>query len=90
MRFVLNNKNKLDNGYLTHNVLPSLRAFFNRFNEHILGDFLEVNGYIDDWGIEHHILRINDVADENSMLEFIVDGIHSDLWIVHFMGRLKG
>ena len=40
--------------------------------------------------ISYPILRINDLADDNAMLEFAVIGQQYDVLRLSFLGRIKG
>ncbi len=46
--------------------------------------------YVSRTGENYPILRINDLADDNAMLEFAVIGQRFDVLNIAFLGRMKG
>ena len=78
MRFALRKQDKikevLGNEYLENNILQSLNKYFeNSDNDRIYSD-IEPDGYVTDYGNKYPLLRINDVANSDAMLEFAVMG----------------
>lgn len=94
MRFSLRKQDKikavLSNEYLENHILPSLRAYFaNNDDEQIYTD-IDTMGYYTETGNVYPLLRINDVANENAMLEFVIIGQMYDVLNLSYVGRLKG
>lgn len=99
MRYALRNQDKIaaaySTAYLEYHLLDSLDAFFTG-----LGDEEELYEYMCDCGggisyIEtrngsYEVLRINDVADDNAMLEFAMLDTKYDVVKLTFLGRMKG
>lgn len=47
-------------------------------------------GYVTDYGNKYPLLRINDVANSDAMLEFAVMGQMYDVLNLSYVGRMKG
>ena len=62
--------------------------------DHIDGDRIysdiEPDGYVTDYGNKYPLLRINDVANSDAMLEFAVIGQMYDVLNLSYVGRMKG
>lgn len=89
--FALVNAYKLNvsNEYRDTHIIPSLHTFFNL----VVNDGGNINDYIDNGvypGMFRNVLRINDVADENCMVEFTVRNIVNNVYYLDFIGRMKG
>lgn len=94
MRFALRKQDKikdiLGNEYLEKNILQSLNIYFeNSDNDRIYSD-IEPDGYVTCSGNKYPLLRINDVANSNAMLEFAVIGQMYDVLKLSYVGRMKG
>lgn len=94
MRFALRKQDKikavLGNEYLENNILQSLNKYFeNSDNDRIYSD-IEPDGYVTDYGNKYPLLRINDVANSDAMLEFAVMGQMYDVLNLSYVGRMKG
>lgn len=68
------------------------------FND-IIADYLkqraeessvELDTYQTESGESYAVLRVNDLADDNAMLEFAVIGKEFDVLKLAFLGRMKG
>lgn len=90
MRYALRNQDKiaasLSSDYLHQHIIASLNRFFETVDEDALNDYWI--GYIPNE--RYPILRINDIADEDCMLEFAVIGRQFDVLRLAFLGRMKG
>lgn len=91
MRYALRNQDKIASSfsteYLQQHLIESLNKFFAINTADEIEETLEfevINGN------EYQILRINDIADEDCMLEFIVIGRQYDVLRLAFNGRIKG
>lgn len=83
-------KEVLGNEYLENNILQSLNKYFeNSDNDRIYSD-IEPDGYVTDYGNKYPLLRINDVANSDAMLEFAVMGQMYDVLNLSYVGRMKG
>ena len=94
MRFALRKQDKikevLGNEYLENNILQSLNKYFeNSDNDRIYSD-IEPDGYVTNYGNKYPLLRINDVANSDAMLEFAVMGQMYDVLNLSYVGRMKG
>ena len=94
MRFSLRNQQKIKEvlgiEYLENNVMQSLIKYFsNSENDRIYSD-IEPDGYVTDYGNKYPLLRINDVANSNAMLEFAVIVQMYDVLNLSYVGRMKG
>ncbi|MCM1075985.1 MAG: hypothetical protein NC411_01330 [Bacteroides sp.] len=90
MRYALRNQDKIANSYskeyLNQHLLASLNQFFKVVDEDDLDDYWIINTT----EYKYPILRINDLADNNVMLEFAVIDRQLDVFKLAFMGRMKG
>lgn len=90
MRYALRNQDKIaakfGESYLRQHLLSSLKKFFETVDEDALNDYWVVNIPNE----RYPILRINDMADENCMLEFAIIGRQYDVLRLAFLGRMKG
>lgn len=94
MRYVLRNQDKIasvySEAYLSEHIIKSLDCFFaNSDDDRIFGD-IELDTYQTESGESYAVLRINDLADDNAMLEFAVIGKQYDVLKLAFLGRMKG
>ena len=53
-------------------------------------DDISQEKYVSPYGGYYSLLRINDLADDNDMLEFAVIGRQHDVLELCFLGRMKG
>ncbi len=65
------------------------RYFANNSEEQITDDAMQ-EFYTTSNGSEYPLLRVNDVADENSMIEVAIVGQQYDVLKLAFLGRFKG
>ena len=65
------------------------KYFENSDNDRIYSD-IEPDGYVTDYGNKYPLLRINDVANSDAMLEFAVMGQMYDVLNLSYVGRMKG
>lgn len=90
MRYALRNQDKIaaaySSGYLQQHLIGSLNRFFETVDEDALNDCWIVNIPNE----RYPILRINDIADENGMLEFAIIDRKYDVLKLAFLGRMKG
>lgn len=90
MRYALRNQNKIaaaySTNYLQQHLLDSLNKFFETVDEDALNDYWIVNIPNE----RYPILRINDIADEDCMLEFAIIGRQYGILKLAFLGRMKG
>ena len=94
MRSSLRNKEKIATAYseeyLKEHIVASLdRYFANNSEEQITDDAMQ-EFYTTSNGSEYPLLRVNDVADENSMIEVAIVGQQYDVLKLAFLGRVKG
>ncbi|MEG1729602.1 MAG: hypothetical protein RR280_08710 [Bacteroidaceae bacterium] len=92
MRYALRKKDKiaqeLSTPYLDDHILQSLKYYFeNRTDEQIQDDLDETDRYSN---VRYDVLRINDQADDNCMLEFAILDQEYDVMKLAFLGRVKG
>lgn len=93
MRYSLRNKQKIaaaySEGYLNKHIVASLDRYFTQSDEQITDDamqeFLKTAK-----GAEYPLLRVNDVADEEAMIEVAIVGQQYDVLRLAFLGRVKG
>lgn len=76
--------------YVTEHILKSLNFYFGKQDNKRIMDDISQEYYIDPYGVHYPLLRINDLADENAMLEFAVIGRQHDVLELCFLGRMKG
>lgn len=90
MRYALRNQNKIAAAYgadyLQQNLIDSLNRFFETVDEDALNDYWVLTAP----GEPYPILRINDVADNNCMVEFAIISRQYDVLKLAFLGRMKG
>ena len=91
MRYALRNQEKIaaaySADYLQQHIIASLNDFFANTSAEMIDDALEFENIN---GKEYQVLQINDVADEDAMLEFVVIGRRYDVFRLAFNGRIKG
>ena len=93
MRYSLRNKQKIaaaySEDYLNKHIVASLDKYFTQSDEQITDDamqeFLKTSN-----GDEYPLLRVNDVADEEAMIEVAIVGQQYDVLRLAFLGRVKG
>lgn len=76
--------------YVTEHILKSLNFYFGKQDNKRIMDDISQEYYIDPYGVHYQLLRINDLADENAMLEFSVIDWYQDVFELCFLGRMKG
>jgi hypothetical protein len=93
MRYSLRNKQKIaaaySEDYLNKHIIASLDKYFTQSDEQITDDAMQ-EFYTTSNGSEYPLLRVNDVADENSMIEVAIVGQQYDVLKLAFLGRVKG
>lgn len=94
MRYALRKQDKIaaamSEDYLANHILKSLDSFFaNGDDDQIIGA-IELDVYQTISGESYAVLRVNDLADDNAMLEFAVVGQQFDVLKLAFWGRMKG
>lgn len=94
MRYALRKQDKIasvfGDDYLKNHIIQSLDSFFaNSDDDHIVGA-IELDAYQTQSGESYALLRCNDLADGNAMLEFAVIGQQFDVLKLSFLGRMKG
>ena len=94
MRYALRKQDKIasvfGHDYLKNHIIQSLDSFFaNSDDDHIVGA-IELDAYQTQSGEIYALLRCNDLADSNDMLEFAVIVQHYDVLHLSFLGRMKG
>lgn len=91
MRYALRKQEKissvLGSEYLTEHIIQSLESHFKIHSESDIIESLDDSGSS---SVGYPVLRINDLADENCMLEFAVIGQKFDVLHLSFLGRMKG
>lgn len=94
MRYALRNQDKIKavfgNEYLEKNILQSLNKYFKNSDDDRIYSDIEPDGYVTDYGNKYTLLRINDVANSEAMLEFAVIGQIYDVLKLSYIGRIKG
>lgn len=92
MRYALRKKDKIASAYseqyLNDHIIQSLNAYFKIHNDSEIIGTIEIADKVDN--TNYPILRINDVADDNCMLEFAAIGQTYDVLRLSFLGRIKG
>lgn len=94
MRYALRNQEKIakvySEEYLKQHIIASLDNYFSEnCNTRILHDCAQ-EAYVSADGTNYQILRINDIADKDCMLEFYVLIKIYDVLRLAFVGRIKG
>lgn len=91
MRCALRNQEKIaaayGTDYLQQHIIASLYKYFADASEEEIEEVLE---YQTINGKEYQVLQINDVADEDAMLEFVIVGRQYDVFRLAFNDRIKG
>ena len=91
MRFALRKKDKIasvySEKYLNDHIIQSLNAYFKIHNDSEIAETIEMADKVDN--LNYPILRINDIADDNCMLEFAAIGQTYDVIKLSFLGRIK-
>lgn len=94
MRYTLRKKDKVKevfgDEYLKEHILKSLDSYFENSNEDRIYSDIEPCGYVADSGNEYPLLRINDIANHDAMLEFVVVVQMYDVLNLSYIGRMKG
>ena len=94
MRYALRKQDKikevLGKEYLENNILQSLNKYFKSNDDDRIYSDIEPDGYVTDYGNKYPLLRINDVANSDAMLEFAVMGQMYDVLNLSYVGRMKG
>lgn len=94
MRYALRKQDKiasaLGDNYLKNHIVKSLDYYFGKCDDERIKDDISQDGYISRTGENYPLLRINDLADDNAMLEFAVIGGKYDVLNLSFLGRMKG
>lgn len=94
MRYTLRKQDKIasvySESYLKEHIISSLDYYFDRCDDERITDDISQEGYVTSTGEDYPILRINDLADNNTMLEFVVVGQQYDVLKLSFLGRMKG
>lgn len=93
MRYSLRNKEKITSAYsevyLKKHIVASLDKYFTQSDEKITDNVMQ-EFHVTASGSEYPLLRINDVADADAMIEFAVVGQQYDVLKLAFLGRVKG
>lgn len=94
MRYALRKQDKIasvfGDDYLKNHIIQSLDCFFaNSDDDRIIGG-IDLDAYQATSGESYAVLRCNDLADGNAMLEFAVIGQQFDVLKLSFLGRMKG
>lgn len=76
--------------YVTEHILKSLNSYFGKQDNKRIIDDISQEKYVSPYGGYYSLLRINDLADDNDMLEFAVIGRQHDVLELCFLGRMKG
>lgn len=76
--------------YLKEHIIKSLDSYFGNTSDERITDDISQEGYVTSTGEDYPLLRINDLADDNAMLEFAVIGQQYDVLKLSFLGRMKG
>lgn len=91
MRYALRNKEKIaaaySTDYLQQHIIASLYKYFADASEEEIEEALE---YQTINGKEYQVLQINDVADKDAMLEFVIVGRQYNVFRLAFNDRIKG
>ncbi|WP_279071724.1 hypothetical protein [Bacteroides acidifaciens] len=70
--------------------ISSLDSYFGKCDDERITDDISQEGYVTSTGEDYPLLKINDLADDNAMLEFAVIGLECDILKLSFLGRIKG
>lgn len=94
MRYALRKQDKikavLGNEYLENNILQSLNKYFGNNDDDRIYSDTKPYGFVTEYGNKYPLLRINDVANSDAMLEFAVMGQMYDVLNLSYVGRMKG
>lgn len=94
MRYALRKQDKIasvySEAYLNEHIIKSLDSYFGKCDDERITDDISQEGYASRTGGNYHLLRINDLSDDNAMLEFAVIGQQYDVLRLSFLGRMKG
>ena len=91
MRYALRKQDKIAAAIGEKNhILKSLDSFFRKSNDECIISSVELDTYQTESGESYAVLRVNDLADDNAMLEFAVVGQQFDVLKLAFLGRMKG
>lgn len=96
MRYALRKQDKISSvygeAYLKGHIIKSLERYFNQQKEEDIIDNIDSeNAYtVEALKISYPVLRINDLADDDAMLEFAITGQQYDVLHLSFLGRIKG
>lgn len=85
-----NDQIRIGEAYLKGHIIKSLDSYFGNTNDDRIIDDISQEGYVSKTGEDYPVLMINDVADYNSMLEFVVLRQTYDVLNLSFLGRIKG
>ena len=92
MRYALRKKDKIASAYsdeyLKEHIIKSLNEYFFTFSNQMIEYEIKHSDILDN--TNYPILRINDSADDNCMLEFAVLNKIFDVLKLSFLGRMKG
>lgn len=93
MRYSLRNKEKIaaayNEAYLKEHIVASLDKYFTQSDEQITDDAMQEFMTTSN-GKEYPVLRVNDVADKDAMIEVAIVGQQYDVLRLAFLGRVKG
>ena len=96
MRYTLRKQEKIasvfGDDYLKNHIIKSLDKYFSKQkDEEIINSIESEDAYTDEARqISYPVLRINDLANDNAMLEFAIIGLQYDVLRLTFLGRIKG
>lgn len=95
MRYALRKQDKIATAYggdyLEEHIIASLDGFFARKGHAEVIEYIDdMNAFYETSQNSYQVLRINDLADKNAMLEFAVIGLKYDVLGLSFLGRMKG
>lgn len=94
MRYALRNKSKIAEAfgedYLNLHVVASLDTYFAHANNQQVTEDISQERYAANSGNSFPLLRINDMADDNCMVEFAVISKKYDVLQLAYIGRMKG
>ena len=62
--------------YVTEHILKSLNSYFGKQDNKRIMDDISQEKYVSPYGGYYSLLRINDLADDNDMLEFAVIDVY--------------
>lgn len=82
-------KDKLGKGYLEDHILESLNRFFSVVSDDDIFNYIEPDGYVTQSCNVYSLLRINDLADSNCMLEFAIISQTYNVLALSYVGRIK-